>query len=398
MPDASIHTAFSTRPVVRRPALDFSITGLIYSLMMVFMGFAAMNTQANLLFGVFGLMIGILIVSGLISRIVLRGLRVVRDLPTHGVAGERMTILYQVTNEKRHWPSLSVSIAELDGAEGFVNHPYCYLLHTAPRMAAVVPVDVIPRRRGLLELDHFQLSTSFPFGFVKRAAIHRRKDVICVFPALAEVDRRVLAMCRSADREGQASRPQAGGMDEFYGVREYRPGDNPRHIYWRRSARTGVLVSKDMTRTSPPRVLLLVDTFLSDSTSQTLEWVERSIAMAASLAWMALQQELAVGMVAWSGEPVTLLPARGKQQRDEMLSLLAGLPANTTFQRPDLLAQGELAMKSGATLVVLTPRHFTPRHVDLSRGKIVVLSAERDLASRWFRFRPEAGFDAIDPG
>ena len=39
---------------------------------MMFMGLAAMNTQANLLFGVFGLMIGILLVSGIFSRTVLR--------------------------------------------------------------------------------------------------------------------------------------------------------------------------------------------------------------------------------------------------------------------------------------------------------------------------------------
>ena len=35
---------------------------------MMFMGLAAINSQANLLFGVFGLMIGILLVSGLVSR------------------------------------------------------------------------------------------------------------------------------------------------------------------------------------------------------------------------------------------------------------------------------------------------------------------------------------------
>jgi hypothetical protein len=42
----------------RKPSLDFSITGLVYCSMMMFMGLAAMNSQASLLFGVFGLMIG----------------------------------------------------------------------------------------------------------------------------------------------------------------------------------------------------------------------------------------------------------------------------------------------------------------------------------------------------
>ena len=68
----------------RRPSLDFSLTGLVYCSMMLFMGLAAMNSQANLLFGVFGLMIGILLVSGVISRFVLRGMEVSRILPEHG--------------------------------------------------------------------------------------------------------------------------------------------------------------------------------------------------------------------------------------------------------------------------------------------------------------------------
>src|SRR3954463_15567642 len=99
-------------PVRRKPALDFSMTGLVYSAMMLFMGLAAVNTQANLLFGVFGLMVGILLVSGVISRLVLRKLRVRRVLPDHGVVGRMMPVTYEFRNEKRFWPSLSVSVSE----------------------------------------------------------------------------------------------------------------------------------------------------------------------------------------------------------------------------------------------------------------------------------------------
>src|SRR5947199_127686 len=67
--------------VHRKPSLDFSITGLVYCSMMMFMGLAAMNSQASLLFGVFGLMIGILLVAGVISKIVLRRLELHRILP-----------------------------------------------------------------------------------------------------------------------------------------------------------------------------------------------------------------------------------------------------------------------------------------------------------------------------
>src|SRR3954454_10290225 len=90
----------------RKPRLDFSVTGLVYCSMMMFMGLAAMNSQANLLYGVFGLMIGILLVSGVVSKIVLRKPTVHRRLPELALVGQPTTVTYEFVNEKRFWPSL----------------------------------------------------------------------------------------------------------------------------------------------------------------------------------------------------------------------------------------------------------------------------------------------------
>src|SRR5438046_2924180 len=87
-----------------KPSLDFSLTGLVYCSMMMFMGLAAMNSQASLLFGVFGLMIGILLVSGFISKMVLRRLGIHRLLPELAVVGQSTTVTYEFTNANRYWP------------------------------------------------------------------------------------------------------------------------------------------------------------------------------------------------------------------------------------------------------------------------------------------------------
>src|ERR1043165_7027240 len=123
-------------PVRKRPSLDFSLTGLVYCSMMMFMGLAAVNTQANLLFGVFGLMIGVLLIAGVISRAVLRRLEVKRLLPEHAVVGKPLTLLYELQNRKRFWPSFSVTLSELDAAEAFTKQPCGYMLHAAPRTTA----------------------------------------------------------------------------------------------------------------------------------------------------------------------------------------------------------------------------------------------------------------------
>jgi uncharacterized protein (DUF58 family) len=373
------------------------MTGLVYSAMMLFMGLAAVNTQANLLFGVFGLMVGILLVSGVISRLVLRKLGVRRILPDHGVVGRMMPVTYEFRNDKRFWPSLSVSVSEIDGAEGFARQPQCYLLHAAPSTLAMVPAELFPKRRGLHELDRYQLSTSFPFGFVKRATNRRDKDTVLVLPAIGEVSQRLLAMCRSAENTGASMRPRAGGNDEFYGVREHRQGENPRLIYWKRSARTGVLVAREMTQVAPPRLLLGVDTFAADRTLEQHARIERAIAMAASLASMALDQGMSVGLVAWSGHWVGINPDRGKRHRDDLLSLLARLQLNTEKGISDLLERIGGLLRSGTTPVLFTPRDVQLGLGDRARGSMVVVSAASPLADSWFRFDPDVDFATCMP-
>lgn len=383
--------------VRRRWPLDVSLTGAIYVAMMIFMGLAAVNSQANLLFGVFGLMIGILLVSGVISRLVLKRLTVRRLLPESGCVGQTLTITYEITNRKRFWPSLSLGIAELDGVEAFTTQPQTYMLHAAPRMTALVPATVIPKRRGLFELNRYQIATSFPFGFVKRAVTARYRERFLVHPPVARVDPKLLQMCRSADVTGDTMRPEPSGADEFYGVKDYQAGDNPRWIYWRRSARSGTLISKQMSRVSPPRILLLVDTFLLSRSLPGHASVERCIAMAASLARVALEQELSVGLCVWSGEWLIVPPTRGKRHGEDLLSILARLPANADRPLPELLDHCHSAFHTGTTPVLFTSSDVQLGILDHGRAGMIVIPSGSSRAESWFRFAPDIDFSKCLP-
>src|SRR5258706_1762069 len=232
----------STAPVIqRRPSLDFSLTGLIFIGLMMFMFLAAVNSQANLLFGVAGGMVGVLLVSTSISRLVIMKLRVVRVMPEHAVVGRRMTVSYEITNQKRYWPSLSVTVAELDGAEAFTRQPLAYMLHAAPGMTAIVPTELIPRKRGLHTFDRYQATTSFPFGFVKRAAHRRQKDTLLVYPAIGQVDPKLLQRFKGAEKSGAMLRPRRGGTGEFYGVEGVWRGWKPRWVFLTENGGDGVL-------------------------------------------------------------------------------------------------------------------------------------------------------------
>lgn len=384
-------SSFST-PIRRKPSIDFSFGGLIFCCMSLFMLLAAVNGQVNLLFGVVGLMFGVLIVSFSISRMVLRKVQVRRLLPDHAVVGEPVTLSYEFINEKRFWPSLSVCFAELEGSEGFVRQPAAYMLHAAAGTTSTVPTEAVPKRRGLLALDQYQISTSFPFGFIKRASIRTEKDTMIIYPAIGRVDPRLLSLCRAADKTGPTMRPRRGGTDEFYGVKEYRSGENPRWIYWRRSARTGVLVSKEMTQVSPPRLALLVDTFQKGQSAAANAGVEKTIAMAATLASHALEAGLLVGLMAWNGQWAGIQPQRGKRHRRDLLAVLARLPLNIERDAQALLDASREVLKSGMTAVLFTPRDMQMGLTDHGRGGMIVISAAGDQSARWFNFPQDIDF------
>jgi uncharacterized protein (DUF58 family) len=373
--------------VRKRPSLDFSVAGLVYCSMMMFMGLAALNSQANLLFGVFGLMIGVLMFSLMFSRTVLRRLVVRRLLPDIATVGRPCVISYEIQNAKRYWPSMSVTLAEMDGVEAFARQPHAYMLHAAGGMTAIVPAEVLPRRRGTFKLNEFQLSTSFPFGFVKRAIDQRQSDTLLVYPAIGHVDQRLLQLFTSAESTGMTMRPRPGGEDEFYGVKEYREGENPRRIYWRRSARAGTLVAREMTHVSPPRLLLVVDTCLGDASPERLENIERAIAIAASVADAALEGEMPVGLFAPNrGEFARISPNRGKRHRRDILTALAQLELSDKIDRSALLAAVRPLTDKATTLVLCTPDAG-----ESSRGGPIILSGDPSTR-QWVTFGPETDF------
>ena len=242
---------------------------------MLVMYLAATNSQANLLFLVCGLMFGVLLIAYAINRGVLRKLLIQRVFPEHAVVGHRTVLSYECKNAKHFWPSLSVLLRELDGGQAFIRTPVAYMLHAAPGMTAVVPTEVIPRRRGLCTFDRIEVLSTFPFGFLRRTRIVPQEENLLIYPALAKVAPALLRQCQSAQAGTQSARPRRGGQDEFYGIKEFRAGDNPRFIHWKRSASAGFLVAKEMTLIAPPCLVLLVDTQLPSAGGRVECWSKK---------------------------------------------------------------------------------------------------------------------------
>src|SRR5213592_2126686 len=77
------------------------------------LGFAAINTGNNLLYLLVSMLLGLIIVSGVLSEQSIRRVRVEPVLPDELFAGRLALFGARVVNRKRWWPSYSISVEVL---------------------------------------------------------------------------------------------------------------------------------------------------------------------------------------------------------------------------------------------------------------------------------------------
>src|SRR5256885_17144184 len=85
-------------------------------------------------------------------------------------------------------------------------------------------------------------STLFPYTTLFRSRVMLEADVL-VFPAVQPISAEALQRLVGS---GTASARRRGRGHDLYNLRAYRPGDDPRHIHWRSSAKTEQLVVREM--------------------------------------------------------------------------------------------------------------------------------------------------------
>lgn len=161
---------------------------------------------------------------------------------------------------------------------------------------------------------------------VALAATDGPTRVRCV-PPLAPVDPPALRALTT--RHGGPRRTTTpGDGTAFVTVREYRRGDPPSRIDWRRRARTGELATVEFAEPRSLRVLLLVDARpVAYAANDGETAVARSVGAAGRLFAGLLDAGNAAGIAALSARDCWLAPGAGSTQRARGRRLLAASPA-----------------------------------------------------------------------
>jgi len=255
----------------RRSRRKFRLTreGRAFLFVTVGVGLAAVNTANNLLYLVLGLLLSLLLVSGVLSDLALWKLQIKRNLPVRLFVGNRSIVDIALLNEKRWLSSVSVDVAdEIDGVETEAAR----FLRVAPGTTELAPYGFEAKRRGVFELGTMRVLTRYPFGLIEKGYTMYLPDEIIVYPRL--LDRVATPPVRPMSGDA-APMHQTGRGSEFAGsVRFYREGDEARDIHWKRTASRGELVVREHEQDSSALVTLSVDNLLASGVDEG-EWRER---------------------------------------------------------------------------------------------------------------------------
>jgi uncharacterized protein (DUF58 family) len=329
---ARLHIAWErsarrTRRWMRPPRrLTFTREGKYFVGITIGVGLAAINTGNNLLYLLLGMMLSLIVASGIMSEMSLRNLRVTRQPPGRIHARRPFLMGIGLSNGKQRLPSFSVEVEDLVGERPldkkcyFLKLPAGRLQHTSYR-------HTFPRR-GRYRYTGFRLSTKFPFALFRKSRLVELETEVIVYPQLAQLGHAAPPRARVAGLEAQGRRGRQG---EFHGLREFREGDDPRDIHWRSTARHGRTMVREHEEEAARRVTIFLDNALPEGDlcpdELAKDGLERAISLAASLAADYLERGYAVRVVT-RGEVVPVW-LQGAAQLVRLLRALALLPTVT---------------------------------------------------------------------
>jgi uncharacterized protein (DUF58 family) len=356
-----------------REAFDYDVTseGMVYLSITVVIGVASLTSGNNLLFIILAAMLAAIIISGVASAHVLRGLRLDMALPEQVFA--KQPVIAKLSLQNQHWtPSFSVSVVppksqtkgqkhwqwergifsfppgraegkrwvnwpdlklrlkEAAAANDSIFHGSIYFPYIASRGDAHANVELNFPRRGRYVQNGFGLATRFPFSFLMKTRRVRLTREMVVYPSVEPADDffHVLPMVT-----GEFEAYVRGRGHDLYRIREYLPEDSARLVDWKATAKSGALKVREFTREDERKLRIVFDNPAPGTV--TPEDYEAAIQLTASLAWHFSDGSTQLSFVApgygGSGEVLDFLHYLALVQLAAADSVLSGIPLTEDY-------------------------------------------------------------------
>jgi uncharacterized protein (DUF58 family) len=298
---------------------------------------AGLLQQINLILLVAGLAAGPMIGSIFSSAAMLRRLRVSRRVPPYVFSGGPLSIDYTLDNDRRWSAALALILDdEMSPVDRAVSgpsslYPEAFFPRIAGQSRARVRWQGVAPRRGKYRFRTLELVTRSPFGLLERRVSIADPAQLTVYPQIGHLTRRWQQIHREASETRRGSRHDLSTQQqEYHGLRDYRPGDSPRWIHWRTSARLGQPMVKEFEQQHEQDLAILVDPWLPRTkvSSEQREALEDAIKFAATICFETCRHPGRRMLLGWCG------PTPGIRQGPASVKLLHELLDQLSTLRP----------------------------------------------------------------
>ena len=303
--------------------------GLGFVLTTLVVAIGATNTGNNGLYILLSLLLGVLLVSGVVSRRNVDGVDVALDGPAEVFAGEPVRFRVRIGN--RTGREKSALLVKVSGKAAPLLFPRLVAAGEAER-----GVDLVFPRRGRQKVESILLFSGYPIGLFRKGRLHPVNEERIVFP------RPGAAIfpppeAREAVDDGINPRKRGRGA-EILKLREAVPGDDPRDIHWPQTARQGRPIVKERASELGREIVVHLDTGRPATAGPDWDGAfEEAVREAAGLALKFLSRGERVGLLCGD---LFLPPAMGPLHRTTILTALALAEAGAEGPLPVALPPG----------------------------------------------------------
>lgn len=321
--------------------------------------FAAINRAQAFFWVIPALLLATLVTGFAWPRWLVQKLTVIRTGPAKATEGE--TIQFKIAVENLGLlPRFMIEIVDhlpfvgLSGSNPTSLKTLGMMTYLPGNRRQQFDVQVVCEKRGYYRLGPVGLASSFPLGLTE-ARVSRNEGIqsLTIYPDVFQIIALPLKGAPSQIHRGGYVLPEGTGAAEFSGLREYRRGDNPKHIHWPTTARLNELMVREYEPLASACLYLILDqaaeSNLGSGRESTFEYAVR---IAASIARTAASQNIRTRLAGEGARPLRCAAGSGDLHYQDLLEALAIVASDGATPYERLLHDIGPACLRGETAVV----------------------------------------------
>ena len=251
-----------------------------------------------------------------------------------------------------------------------------------------IPFEIAPQPRGVIPLGPMTLIRTDPVGVLRNEVELLESREVWVHPKIKVLPRTTMGFMR--DLEGNSTQNIVEADLTFHSIRQYVPGDNPKHIHWKATAKLslpGEFLIRQYEESRRSRMVIIF-ALKPEEYLQGTEEFEVAVSAVASLGTRALMDGRDLSIVTSSDVPNSTREIRAVSRKPMMQDLCLVNPSELAMPLIDVCRITKTAYADLSLAVVVVGSSYTARELQRIRsvlpeniGVLFVTADGRDEAT-----------------